>query len=118
MNNIYEGYDCVSTKPDIDEIFIAHYGVKGMKWHKRLKGALYKLKNKIKPKKMSEEQISKYVHSHIIDDIKSGKASVIEPASPRARESRLGHKYNWDLRDSLEKSVRNERNNYNKKKKR
>jgi hypothetical protein len=48
MNNIYEGYDCVSTKPDIDEIFIAHYGVKGMKWHKRLKGKYYSAKSKLK----------------------------------------------------------------------
>lgn len=33
---IYDGYDCVIEKPTIDDIFIAHYGVKGMKWrHKK-----------------------------------------------------------------------------------
>lgn len=28
-------YDYVTTKPDLDDVFIAHYGVKGMKWRRR-----------------------------------------------------------------------------------
>lgn len=30
-------YDYVITKPPLDEDTLAHYGVKGMKWHKHLK---------------------------------------------------------------------------------
>ena len=32
MNTKYDG---IINKPDIDDIFIAHYGVKGMKWRRR-----------------------------------------------------------------------------------
>lgn len=53
--NVYEGYDCVTSKPDIDDIFIAHYGVKGMKWHKHLKSKLDLLKTKLNRKRLGLE---------------------------------------------------------------
>ena len=40
-------YDYVSIKPPLNEDTLAHYGVKGMKWKKRLKGKYYKTKSKI-----------------------------------------------------------------------
>lgn len=61
--NVYEGYDCVTSKPDIDDIFIAHYGVKGMKWHKRLKARIDKYK--------AERRQEKYAASKIADDLDS-----------------------------------------------
>lgn len=41
-------YDGVITKPELtEENMLMHWGVKGMRWKKRLKGAYYKGKNKI-----------------------------------------------------------------------
>ena len=53
-------YDGIINKPDIDEIIIEHYGVKGMKWRKRLKGKVSLLSTKVrrKLKGMSADQIS------------------------------------------------------------
>lgn len=39
-------YDYVTTKPELNEETLAHYGIKGMKWKKRLKGAFYSAKSK------------------------------------------------------------------------
>lgn len=62
--NVYEGYDCVTSKPDIDDIFIAHYGVKGMKWHKRLKG---KIQDKINDRKRRKRN-NRYVASKLAEE--------------------------------------------------
>lgn len=41
-------YDGVITKPELtEENMLMHWGVKGMKWKKRLKGAYYRGKNKL-----------------------------------------------------------------------
>ena len=75
---IYEGYDYVINKPDIDDIFIAHYGIKGMKWHKHLKSKLDSIKNKLpKSKRRLEKEAkkrrAKYVAGHLVDDYTSGR---------------------------------------------
>ena len=40
-------YDGVITKPELNEDTLAHYGIKGMKWKKRLKNAYYRGKSKL-----------------------------------------------------------------------
>lgn len=40
-------YDYIITKPELNEDTLAHYGIKGMKWHKKLKGKYYSTKSKI-----------------------------------------------------------------------
>lgn len=44
-------YDYVTTKPELNEETLAHYGIKGMKWRKRLKGKYYSMKSKLGEKK-------------------------------------------------------------------
>ena len=44
---MYEEYDYVITKPELNEETLAHYGVKGMKWHKRLKSKLKTVNTKL-----------------------------------------------------------------------
>ena len=39
-------YDYITTKPELNEETLAHYGIKGMKWKKRLKGSFYSAKSK------------------------------------------------------------------------
>lgn len=59
-------YDGIINKPDIDEIIIEHYGVKGMKWRRRRK-----------KKKASDEQIERHIQSHLLDDIRDKKSTVL-----------------------------------------
>lgn len=44
-------YDYVTTKPELNEETLAHYGIKGMKWRKHLKGRYYSMKSKLGEKK-------------------------------------------------------------------
>lgn len=39
-------YDYIIEKPELNEDTLAHYGIKGMKWKKHLKGKYYSLKSK------------------------------------------------------------------------
>lgn len=39
-------YDYIIEKPELNEETLAHYGIKGMKWKKHLKGKYYSLKSK------------------------------------------------------------------------
>lgn len=39
-------YDYIINKPELNEDTLAHYGVKGMKWRKHLKGKYYSAKSK------------------------------------------------------------------------
>ena len=39
-------YDYIIEKPPLNEDTLAHYGVKGMKWRKHIKGKYYSLKSK------------------------------------------------------------------------
>lgn len=45
-----EIYDYIITKPPLDEDTLAHYGIKGMKWHKHLKSKYYSAKSKLQEK--------------------------------------------------------------------
>ena len=38
-------YDYIATKPELDDDLLAHYGIKGMKWRKRLGQIVNKAKN-------------------------------------------------------------------------
>lgn len=40
-------YDYIIEKPELNEETLAHYGIKGMKWRKKLKGKYYSLKSKV-----------------------------------------------------------------------
>ena len=40
-------YDYIIEKPPLNEDTLVHYGVKGMKWRKHIKGKYYSLKSKI-----------------------------------------------------------------------
>lgn len=44
MADIYDG---VINKPELNEDLLMHYGIKGMKWRKKLKGMYNTIKNKI-----------------------------------------------------------------------
>ena len=39
-------YDYIINKPELNEDTLSHYGIKGMKWRKHLKGKYYSLKSK------------------------------------------------------------------------
>lgn len=40
-------YDYVTTKPELNEETLMHYGIKGMKWRKHIKGKYYSTKSKL-----------------------------------------------------------------------
>ena len=39
-------YDYIATKPELDDELLAHYGIKGMKWRRRLKSKVSSMKTK------------------------------------------------------------------------
>ena len=64
-------YDGIINKPDIDEIIIEHYGVKGMKWRKHIKKAYdYLTRN---TKKAKARRKSEYIGKKVADDEASGR---------------------------------------------
>ncbi len=59
-----DNYDGIMNKPDLDEKLLMHYGVKGMKWHKKTK----RLSDSMK-----ELRKRKYYAKKMADDILSGR---------------------------------------------
>lgn len=55
-------YDYIIEKPELNEDTLAHYGVKGMKWKKHLKGKYYSLKSKAGEKITKKLRGSTYSH--------------------------------------------------------
>lgn len=53
---MHEIYDYVTSKPELDENLLMHYGIKGMKWKKRLKGAYYSAKSKLQEKLIQKQR--------------------------------------------------------------
>lgn len=107
-------YDGVMIKPELDDA-LEHYGVKGMKWRKRLKGKYYSTKSKV------QESMAKFRRSlgpkfgvsyanHIIRD-KNGKfvteitrnSSGYHYSNPKTREG-----YSTSRADLSDKGMTNQ----------
>ena len=95
-----------------EDEYLEHYGVKGMKWRKHLKGAKAAVTGRIKQrlyngeKKRTYEDRQKYVQSHIVQDIKDRKATIYgSHGSSLESHTNLdnGLAYNYTLRADLER---------------
>ena len=70
-------YDGVINKPDLDEA-LEHYGIKGMKWRKKLKGLINKNKGKEPDNTSLQEQYDEV-------NRKSYLGRYVLPGRPRAK---------------------------------
>lgn len=114
-------YDYIINKPELNEDTLAHYGIKGMKWRKHLKGVKAKITGGIKQKiynkgrKRDFNQQLDYVNGKIVNDIKDRKSSAY--AFGAANTDRLspeefnrGLKYEHSYRLDTEMSKYKKRN--------
>lgn len=81
-------FDGVTSKPELTDDFIEHYGIKGMKWRHvkaKIKSAYAQLKGKKKQKQSYDERHARYVASHIAQDEADGRRANRSAANSTGR---------------------------------
>lgn len=94
---MHEIYDYVTSKPELDENLLMHYGIKGMKWKKRLKGLYYSSKSKIKEAKTKINRKKLGINDPSEITYFNGKRSFKEKDSGKgpSRKIRTTYDRNW-----------------------
>lgn len=87
-------YDYIIEKPELNEDTLAHYGINGMKWRKRLKGKYYSTKSK------AGEKITKTLRGRTYPHVLSnnyGTKNMKDDPYDEDKAWTTGRIYKWDV---------------------